>query len=60
MNEIKTDTRGSAVVTRIFLEYQESVGQIDALFRGKLISMVRNARLSTNVLLLHLFVLYVH
>jgi len=43
MNEIKTDTRGSAVVTRLFLEHKASVGQIDALFRGKLISMERGS-----------------
>ena len=43
VNEVKTETRGSAVVTRLFLEYKTSVGQIDALFRGKLISMDRGA-----------------
>jgi GTP-binding protein len=39
MNEVKTDTRGSAVVTRMVKGYEPSVGQIDALFKGKLISM---------------------
>ncbi len=39
MNEVKTDTRGSAVVTRMVVGYEPSVGQIDALFKGKLISM---------------------
>ena len=39
MNEVKTDTRGSAVVTRIFHSYDSTVGHIEALFKGKLISM---------------------
>lgn len=39
MNEVKTETRGSAVVTRMVKGYEPSVGQIDALFKGKLISM---------------------
>lgn len=38
-NELKTETRGSAVVTRIFTGYQPSVGEISALAKGKLISM---------------------
>lgn len=38
-NEVKTDTRGSAVVTRMVKGYEPSVGQIDANFKGKLISM---------------------
>lgn len=39
MTEIRTETRGSAVVNRVFDSYEHSAGTIDSLFRGKLISM---------------------
>jgi predicted membrane GTPase involved in stress response len=39
MTEVRTETRGSAVVNRVFQEYSESAGHIESLFKGKLISM---------------------
>jgi GTP-binding protein len=39
VTEIKTETRGTAVVNRLFKEYSDKVGAIEGLKRGKLISM---------------------
>lgn len=39
MTEIRTETRGSAVVNRVFSGYEASAGHIESLFRGKLVSM---------------------
>ena len=43
MTEMRTETRGSAIVNRAFLDYRENAGVIDGMFRGKLISMERGA-----------------
>lgn len=39
MTEIRTETKGTAVVNRVFSSYEEDVGVIESLTRGKLVSM---------------------
>lgn len=39
MVELKMESRGTAVVNRVFAHYQKGVGKIDIMPKGKLVSM---------------------
>lgn len=39
LTEIRTQTKGSAILNRVFSSYEEDAGPIDSIYRGKLVSM---------------------